>query len=297
MKGNQYYLIGCASGIAGPHGHAGEGPLKIRDSKYLTVPAGASFTYHWQDMITSAEHSSMPKVEEVAATCKLLGEAVSRTIKNSHPFCVVAGDHSSAIGTWSGVYDALHTQGDFGLIWIDAHMDSHTPETSPSGNIHGMPLACLLGYGYPALTMLMHHQAKLKPENICLIGVRSFESGEAELLRRLNVRIYYMEEIAERGLQAVVEEALSYVKRHTIGFGLTVDIDSVDPHDAPGVDVPEAKGIRESDLCQALKNIVSDPLLIGCELVEFDPIHDKQDKTEKLMTQIIQIMAQGACDK
>lgn len=294
MKDSQYNLIGCASGIAGPHGHAGEGPLKLRESKYMTQPAGASFTYHWQDMIVAADQSAMSKVEEIAALCQLLGESVSTAIKNSRPFCVVGGDHSCAVGTWSGVYDAMHTKGDIGLIWIDAHMDSHTPETSESGNIHGMPVACLLGYGYPALTTLMHHQPKLKPENLCLIGVRSFESGEAELLRRLNVRIYYMEEIAERGMDVVVQEALALVKRNTIGFGLTVDIDSVDPQDAPGVDVPESNGIRGADLCAAVKSIVNDDKLIGCELVEYDPANDESDKTEKLMAQIIHIMAQGA---
>jgi arginase len=181
-----------------------------------------------------------------------------------------------------------------GLIWFDAHMDSHTPETSESQRIHGMPLACLLGYGYPTLTSIMHHQPKFKPENVCLIGVRSFESGEAAFLKRLNVRIYFMDEVKERGFDTVLQEAVELVSRHTIGYGLSIDLDGLDPQDAPGVDVPEIDGVGAVDFCAALKKVVSDPRLIATEVVEFDPTKDVARKTEILVADILKIIATGA---
>src|SRR5665213_879539 len=172
------------------------------------------------------------------------------TLLQQHKFVsVVGGDHSCAIGTWSGVYDAMHHLGDIGLIWIDAHMDSHTPETTPTNHIHGMPLACLLGYGYPTLTGVLHAAPKFKPENVCLIGVRSYEKGEAALLKHLNVRVFFMEEVQERGFEVVLAEAVQHVNQHTIGYGITLDIDAVDPLEAPGVDVPEPEGIHVKALC------------------------------------------------
>ena len=294
MKGNNFYLIGCASGIAGADIHSGDGPLKMRDSRYLTQVMPAGLHYSWEEMITITHQNGRRKDEEVAAGCRQLGEIISSLVTTAHPFCVVGGDHSCAVGTWSGVYDAMRHKGDVGLIWIDAHMDSHTPETSPSGNIHGMPLACLLGYGFPALTGVMHNSPKLKPENVCLIGVRSYESGEAALLRKLNVRVYFMDEIQERGLPEVMREAVEHVNRHTVGYGVTIDIDSVDPEEAPGVDVPAVNGLHGLELCEAIREIAADQRLIATEVVEFDPLHDAQDKTEILIAKLITIIAEGA---
>lgn len=294
MKGSQFNLIGCAYGIAGADIHSGDGPLKVRQSKYLSLLTQSGIPYAWRNMVTAGKPNGGRKDELVAEACSRLAEIVSPLAKNAEPFCVIGGDHSCAIGTWSGVYDAMHAKGEIGLIWIDAHMDAHTPETTPSGNIHGMPLACLLGFGYPALTSVMHAAAKFKPENVCLIGVRSFEAGEAALLERLNIRIYYMEEVIQRGLSAVMQEAVQLVSANTVGYGVTIDIDVVDPQDAPGVDVPEANGIRGAELCAVIEKVAADPKLIATELVEFDPTHDSADKTEKLVADLINVIAAGA---
>jgi arginase len=212
-------------------------------------------------------------------------------VKQNNFFCVVAGDHSSAIGTWSGVYDAIHQQGDLGLIWIDAHMDAHTPETSPSGNIHGMPLACLLGYGYKNLISILQNAPKLKPENICLIGVRSFEEGEENLLKNLGVKVYFMDEVQSRGFKSVMQEATHHVKKNTAKFGVTIDIDAIDPIEAPGVDVPEPNGIRINELREGFQEIINDKKLLGVEIVEFDPHLDINQQTEKLVVSLIEIAA------
>lgn len=294
MVNRKFYLIGCASGIAGADVHSGDGPITMRKSARLAALRQSDVQIEWRDMVMGFAKEGKRLDEAVAESCKELAHIVSSLIKSDKKFCVVGGDHSCAIGTWSGVYDALHEQGEFGLIWIDAHMDSHTPETSESGRIHGMPLAVLLGFGYPTLTSIFSHQAKLKPENVCLIGVRSFEEGEAALLKRLNVRVYFMDEVNKRGFQEVMREAVQHVTRNTIGYGVTLDIDSVDPKDAPGVDVPEADGIRGKDLCEGLKMIAGDERLIATEVVEFDPDRDIDHKTENLITDILQVIATGS---
>lgn len=291
MTDSKFYLIGCAAGLAGADVHSGEGPLTIRNSKRLSLLTEAGIDYEWKEMLTLPDASGKRVDEVIAGSCHELANIVSSLVKNSKKFCVIGGDHSCAIGTWSGVYDAVHDKGELGLIWIDAHMDSHTPETSESGNIHGMPLACLLGEGYPSLTTILHQAPKLKPKNVCLIGVRSFEIGEAEFLRKLNVRIFFMDEVNEKGFDRVLQEAVQHVTQHTVAYGLTLDIDSIDPHDAPGVDVPEPGGIRAAAMCAGLAKIANDKRLVATEVVEFDPLRDLNHKTENLIADLLTIIA------
>jgi arginase len=292
MTPTKFHLLGCASGLAGADSHSGDGPLVVQASSYLT-DLNQFIPYQWDFMLKPTENDALRIDESLANLYTDLAKGVSAAIQANQFFSVIGGDHSCAIGTWSGVYDALHQKGDIGLIWIDAHMDSHTPETSPSGNIHGMPLACLLGYGYPTLTGILHAAPKFKPENVCMIGIRNYESGEAELLKRLNVRIYFMDEVRERGFMTVIREAVKHVSRHTIGYGLTIDIDAIDPLEAPGVDVPEPEGIHAKDLCEGVIEVATDPRLIATEIVEFDPLHDKNQMTEKLMIALLMMIAQG----
>jgi arginase len=202
---------------------------------------------------------------------------------------VIGGDHSVAVGTWNGVGGFLSQQSPkpLGLIWIDAHMDSHTPETTPSGAWHGMPLAALLGYGKKELAEIKRAAPIVKSEHVCLIGVRSFEEGEAKLLERLNVRVYFMEEVNKRGFDTVLKEAIAHVSKDTIGYGVSLDIDVVDPVDAPGAGSRAPGGIRGQDLLKALPLLSADPHLKAFELVEFNPHLDIDDKTGKLCEQIL----------
>jgi arginase len=205
-------------------------------------------------------------------------------------FMVIGGDHSSAIGTWSGAFQAIKQRGSLGLIWIDAHMDSHQPKTSHTGNIHGMPLACLLGYGEQEFTQLLSHHHKLDSRYLCLIGVRSFESEEAEFLKQLNVKIYYMDEVKQRGLSVIMQEAIKIVSEQTAGFGVSIDIDSMDPKEAPGTGVIEPDGLSAKELGKALHLLTNNPKLIGIELAEFDPTRDKQQLTEKVILELMRAL-------
>jgi arginase len=202
---------------------------------------------------------------------------------------VIGGDHSNAVGTWNGVGNFLsqHSKKPLGLLWIDAHMDSHTEETTPSGAWHGMPLAALLGHGNKKLTELKRKEPILHPENVCLIGTRSFEEGEAKLLKRLNVRIYFMQEVKKRGFQTVLREAISHVSKGTVGYGVSLDIDVVDPTDAPGTGCPEPNGLSAQELLKGLPLLSIDPHFKAFELVEFNPHLDKQEKTCKLCQRIL----------
>lgn len=287
MEKQTVYLVGYASGIAGADERVGNGPLKLQQSAVLTE-LKKQHDIQWSVMIQPQQSTDETIIEQVADSCEALANEVSQQIRNQSSFTVIGGDHTSAIGTWSGAYDALHKQGALGLIWIDAHMDSHTPQTSESGRIHGMPLACLLGYGENTLTHLLHASPKIQPQNVCLIGVRSFEEGEAALLKRLNVRVYLMEEVKERGFAVVLNEAVKQVSANTVGYGISLDLDGIDPTDAPGVDVPVADGIRLNDLLLGLSQIANDKHWIGTEIVEFDPAKDKNQITEKVIVSLLQ---------
>lgn len=219
--------------------------------------------------------SATNALQAVAGVAGTLAESVACALFEGDFPVVIGGDHSCAIGTWSGVHAYLAGVGRLGLLWIDAHMDSHTFGTSPTHAINGMPLACLLGYGDPKLTEVMSDCPKVLPQDVCLIGVRSFEAGEAELLRRLGVRIYFAEEVNERGMQEVFREAVAHVNAHTAGYGISLDIDALDPAEAPGVGSPVPDGLHRTELLAAFNSIRLDRRLLGLEVVEYNPHQDR----------------------
>ncbi len=207
---------------------------------------------------------------------------------------VIGGDHSCAIGTWSGVRLAMPRHERLGLLWIDAHMDSHTPETSPSGALHGMPLAVLLGAGPKPLVEIGGIAPKLSASALCLVGVRNFEPAEAELLRAHGVRVFTMDEIRRRGIQAVLKEALERVRSTSERFGVSIDLDAIDPSDAPAVGTPEAGGIAGKDLVAAMRGLADEPRLAGVEIAEFNPTRDADGRTAELIGELIAAVAGGA---
>lgn len=214
-----------------------------------------------------------------------LAQAAYELIATKQFFITIGGDHACAIGTWSGVSCAVKKP--LGLIWIDAHMDSHTEATTPSQNIHGMPLAALLGHGVPELTNMLCAGPKILPENLILIGQRSFESGEAELLKKLNVKIYYMEEVAQRGIAAVMQEATESLAKRCENFGVSLDIDAMDPIDVPGTGSKEPNGIRSAELLPLWHKLINHPQCIAAEIAEFNPKLDKNNITLELMRELI----------
>ena len=223
----------------------------------------------------------------IAKYCCSLATDIARSVDAQEKFVVVGGDHSCAIGTWSGAANALSPRGPIGLIWVDAHMDSHTPFTSGSGAVHGMPLAALLGKGDPLLTQIGQQQSKLLPENVCLVGVRSFEEEEQRLLDRLGVRVYSQQDVDRRGLDDVMREARALVRQSTVAYGVSIDLDAMDPKDAPGVGSPEPGGLSGKALAAELACYRHDDDLLGIEIVELNPVRDTFGKTSALAMDLL----------
>lgn len=270
-------VIGAASGAGAPDPATAEGPDALR--RYKTFHDTPLQHVEWDTILRVPREAQDTPLHAVAALDTQLAAEVERVLHAGHFPLVVGGDHSCAIGTWSGVHHALVDRGPIGLIWIDAHMDSHTFATTPSGKIHGMPLACLLGHGDAAITAIDGAEAKLRPTQVCLIGVRSYEAGEAALLHRLGVRVFDMDEVRRRGLAEVFDEALAIVQDGTAGFGVSVDLDALDPGEEPGVGTPVPGGLRRAELAAALSRLRGDPSFVAMEIVEYNPRRDRGHAT------------------
>lgn len=227
-------------------------------------------------MLTPSKTMASP-VEAVSELSARIAWRVRAELDAGHFPLVVGGDHSCAIGTWSGVHRWLGKP--LGLIWLDAHMDSHTFATTPSGALHGMPLASLLGYGEPQLTHLIEDAPKLRPQNVCLLGVRSFEEGEAALLKRLGVRVIGMDELRVIGISEALKQAIAVARLGTAGFGVSIDLDVLDPSEEPGVSTPAPGGLTLHELETALRQLHYDPALVAMEIVEYDPHRDREHLT------------------
>jgi arginase len=291
----QITIVGAASGLAAQNPGCGDGPAIIAKSAYWERLYQLGLQPDWQ-MIRPAEYRPHDNTKEeiVAKWGQAIAHYVQDIVQRREAFFTIGGDHACAIGTWYGVAQALHAQGArLGLIWVDAHLDSHTHATTLSGNIHGMPVAALLGYGHPLLTKSADGQPALTRDNLCFVGVRSYESGELAFINALGVKVYYMPEIKARGVAAVLEEAVAQLRQRVDYYGISVDLDAFDPTDAPGVGTPEPDGMVAQDFCQAVKGLHNDKQLIGFEIAEFNPHLDKAQRTEKLIFKLISALALG----
>lgn len=224
----------------------------------------------------------------IARTCAELADRVCGAVGADLLPVVLGGDHSVAIGTISGLSRAWRARGqDIGVIWVDAHTDMNTPETSPSGNIHGMPLATLLGRGHPGFDPIIGGGPALDPSKVCVIGARSVDRTEVEIVRELGVRVYTMSELDDRGTAACVREAIARVSEGTAGIHLSFDLDGVDPQHAPGVGTPVPGGLslRESHLI--CEKVAQTGKVLGVEVVELNPVFDVANRTGKLAVWLI----------
>lgn len=285
----QVELIGVASGCGGADADCARAPVQLEKAglsgrlraRGLDVEWGPTFEIGHADGAQAA----------VGRLCARLASQVAETIRAGRTPCVVGGDHSCAVGTWAGAARAIAERGPLGLIWIDAHMDSHTPQSSPTGRLHGMPLAALLGEGGSAFPGL--DPAPLAPTNACVVGVRSCEPQEARLLERLGVRVFYMEEIWRRGIGEVLGEALEIARSRAAGFGVTLDLDALDPVEAPAVATPAPGGLRAKPLLAALAQLSREPALVGFELAEYSPRRDRDGSTARLIAELLGAVLHG----
>jgi arginase len=225
---------------------------------------------------------------EITRTSTRLSRMVENAAGDGLAPLVLGGDHSAAIGTVAGLSrDARRKKQKIGLLWIDAHADMNTPETSPSGNIHGMPLACCVGLGPRELTHINGFAPKVDPRNVALVGLRCVDQLERPHVRNSGVRFFTMRDIDERGLRDVMSQALRIVLEGTAGFHLSLDMDAVDPHEAPGVGTPVKGGLtyRESHLAMEIAGDTG--LVRSMELVEVNPVLDVANRTADLAVELI----------
>lgn len=227
-------------------------------------------------------------LREICRACERLLVKVEQCLKLGATPLVVGGDHSIAVGTMAGVAAHYRRKNEkVGLLWIDAHADMNTPETSPSGNVHGMPLSAVLGIGAPPFVNVGGFAPKVEPENVALIGIRDLDAAEREIVRKSGIHAYTMRDVDELGMSRVMREALSAVNDGTAGFHLSFDLDALDPEIAPGVGTPVRGGIgfREAHL---LMELVSDSgRVLSLEATELNPILDTKNRTGELMVELL----------
>jgi len=290
LAGHGTVVVGVANGYGAGDPACQDGPEVLRALRFLADLGETGSRFRWDEPIRIAQPVPRDALEAVENIATQLADRVGQHLQHGDFPLVIGGDHSCAIGTWSGVKRALGGDARLGLIWIDAHMDSHTFGSSPSKHIHGMPLACLLGHGDPRLTGVAGASPKLLPKDVCLIGVRSFESEEYVLLKKLGVRVYFMHEVRRRGLRDIFAEARGLVCRHTAGYGVSIDLDALDPAEEPGVGTPVPGGLLRNDVTGALAIAHGDAKLLALEIVEYNPYLDRHFVTARAIHDLCRSM-------
>jgi arginase len=226
-------------------------------------------------------------LKEITATCIKQAELVAKTLESGMVPIVLGGDHSVAVGTVSGVAEYHRRQNqNIGLIWIDAHSDINTPASSPSGNVHGMPLAAIMGLEPAELASIGGFAPKVQPENCVLVGIRDVDIHEKENIRKTGVEVFTMRDIDERGMRTVMEEALRMAGRGTAGYHVSLDMDWIDPEDAPGVGTPVWGGATYREAHLAMEIIADHGRMLSFEIVEVNPVIDERNQTADLAVEL-----------
>jgi arginase len=257
----------------------------------------ASLGYQVEDLGNLPVHQpeSLPSgparsryLPQIAETCRRVARAVEKAAAQGKAPLVLGGDHSVAVGTISGMSHYLRRKKQsLGLIWIDAHADMNTPATSPSGNVHGMPLACVIGQGPRDLTHIYGYAPKVDPANVALVGVREVDQLEKPHVKHSGVRAFTMRDIDERGLRAVMEEAIQIASSGAGGFHVSLDMDAVDPREAPGVGTPVRGGITYREAHLAMEILCDAGSMTSMDVVEVNPVIDEANRTAILAVELV----------
>jgi arginase len=227
-------------------------------------------------------------LRQITETCSRLAQMVEGALAAGKFPLVLGGDHSAAIGTVAGVSQHFRLRGEkLGMIWIDAHTDMNTPSTSPSGNVHGMPLACCIGLGPPELSGMFGYSPKIDPANVALVGIRSVDQKEREIVQRSGVHAFTMRDIDERGMRSVIEQAIEVASPETAGIHVSLDMDAVDPGEAPGVGTPVRGGITYREAHLAMETLGDTGRLMSLEIVEVNPVIDEANRTAILAVELV----------
>ncbi len=253
----------------------------VEDAGNVLVPGrdeDAVRAHHWIE----SEGGGLRHLPEVVAACRSIYEVAQACSDTPEIPIFLGGDHSIAIGTVGGTACA----GPLGLIWIDAHGDFNTPDTSPSGNIHGMPVAALVGRGHRELVDLGHPGPKLRPQEIAMIGIRDLDPPEREALAGAGVHVYTMRDVDELGMATVARRALSHLN-HLPRIHVSLDMDSIDPTAAPGVGTPVPGGLTYREAHLLMEILAESGKTASVDVVEINPILDDGNRTAELAVELV----------
>jgi arginase len=260
---------------------------RLRELGHTVVDDGDIAIKNMEELKVGDERARYLK--EIARASDLVSRKVDRILAKGRFPLVLGGDHSIAVGTVSGIAGFCRRKGaGLGLLWIDAHGDINTPATSPSGNVHGMPVAALLGQGPDALTTIGGSGPKLDPANVALLGIRSLDEGEKVRLKQLGVQVHTMSDIDRHGIHRVMKKALARVTDGADYLHVSFDLDAVDPTVAPGVGTPVKGGLdyREAHLIMELLH--DSGAMTSLEMVEVNPILDDRNASAAFAVELVQ---------
>jgi arginase len=294
-EGRRVSIIGVPLGFACGTPGVDLGPAAMRVARLNQRVA--QLGYEVRDMgdlrIAQPQTAAPPNgkarfLDEVAAASELIAAEVQKVVGQGELPVILGGDHSVAIGSLSGVVASVpEANRPVGLIWFDAHADMNTPETTPSGNIHGMPLAALLGHGPRELTHVAGFAPKLDPAYCAHVGARDIDPAERELIRQTGLRFFTMREIDERGMSACMDEAIEIARRAPGGYAVTLDVDALDPGDAPGSGTVVRGGLTYREAHLAMEKIAEAGGMISIEVVEINTTLDVNNRTAELGVELI----------
>ncbi|MCX7337921.1 MAG: arginase [Alphaproteobacteria bacterium] len=294
MINRQIAFVYVSSGWGAPDMRTANGPACVSPflAELFKNEGVAAFYTVDNDPDTLSVTKKIPKNqlkerrEHVTDVATRLCDLVQTLIRNDYFPIIIGGDHSIAMGTWSGVKMASPAQ-DFGLLWFDAHMDAHTHETSFTQHPHGMPLAVLLGHGPKEWTHLGECSPKIHPHQIAQLGIRCFESKEKKFLDQQQVKIFFQKDLKTVGLEKAYRDAFQHITKATPFYGVSIDVDAFDPSEAPGTGTVEPDGIHLADLIPLIKGIAHDPNCLALEITEFNPDKDQDGITLDLVLALI----------
>jgi arginase len=259
----------------------------LRDLGHTVVDEGDVTIKTMEAIKVGDEHARY--LGEIARASTAVCRKVSRMVSRGHFPLVLGGDHSIAVGTVSGIAAAARREGKkLGLLWVDAHGDINTPETSPTGNIHGMPVAALLGEGPQALTGIGGRAPKVDPANVALVGIRSLDDGERRRLKQTGVQVQTMSDIDRHGIHRVMKKALARVTDGTDYVHVSFDLDAVDPTVAPGVGTPVKGGLDYREAHLIMEVLHDSGVMTSLEMVEVNPILDQGNASAAFAVELVQ---------
>lgn len=276
MGKKNYQIYGIASGICAEKYGSQLGVWDIYYSlRDLSLEMNNIF-------YTDSNKSKLASIDDTAPLYKKINQEVLKNYISGDKYLFYTGDHANGVAVWSSISNTVNE--DMGLIWVDAHLDCHTPDTSDSKNVHGMPIAHLMGYGDERLSSLINN--KLKPENICYIATRDYEQAELDFVQKHNIKVFFMKDITEDNINNVFNQAIEHVTKNTKYFGISLDMDSMSPEFTPGTGCFNPNGLNPKDVIFNIQQASQNEKFIGLEITEYNPILDIDRKTFNVIIEL-----------